>query len=188
MVSFMVSREYFSRGSNSRYEKDAKSCCAKPLDRHGLIGTWAGREVHSAQQILETRVGAQWVEERLNVHESHPGRASLIRFFQPLDRTVLIEPRVSDRQVKRIDIFALGQSCQFFNQLEGLLLPARRRIEIGQMRLVVAGFRQLFIFGKRFGIHPFGRITPKKLQPCWGSVAIEFQSLLVLSGGLVIAV
>ncbi len=42
------------------------------------------KQIHSAEQSLKSRVGAEWVPDGVDRHIGHPGFACLIAFFEML--------------------------------------------------------------------------------------------------------
>src|SRR5271157_111510 len=57
------------------------------------------REIHAAQEVLEARVGAQGVERRVDLQETHPLVVHFVSPFQPLEGSILFtQPRVDERE------------------------------------------------------------------------------------------
>jgi hypothetical protein len=89
-----------------------------PLLKQSLL---LGLKIYAAQKFLETRVGAQEVESRLDVDVVQAVRTFLIGLCQPEAGLVLVpQAGVDTREINGGNISASSQSLQSLETLQGL--------------------------------------------------------------------
>src|SRR5713226_6123515 len=86
-------------------------------------------QVHTAEQVLEARVGAQPIPERVYCEIEHGSGTLLVTLFEQTERLILVaEPRINYARPIKIDISVRGQILEFLGDLQRVSPPARYTI------------------------------------------------------------